>query len=90
MSTVVEQPTQPIDMHAVTGVVDALPEVIRETKAGYRTSEFWLTIATVLGTLLAGLPEKYGALVTVGSIASYVLSRGIAKKGIPHIEAPPT
>ena len=84
MSTV-NQPTEPFD---VQGALDVLPEVIRETKAGYKTTEFWMTIATVLCSLLAGLPEKYGALVTVGAIGSYSLSRGLAKKGVPHIETP--
>lgn len=87
MSTV-DQPTHPLP--AVTDFIDDLPEVIQETKAGYKTTEFWLTIATVLCGLLAGLPEKYSALVSVGAIGSYALSRGIAKNGIPHIEAPPT
>lgn len=85
MSTV-DQPTKPFT--TVTNVVNELPEVIRETKAGYKTTEFWMTIATVLCSLLAGLPEKYGAIVTLGAVGSYTLSRGIAKKGIPHIEVP--
>lgn len=78
----------PPDTDAIEGVIDSLPEVIRESKAGYKTTEFWMTIATVLCSLLAGLPEKYGAIVTLGAVGSYTLSRGIAKKGIPHIEVP--
>ncbi len=58
-----------------------------ETKPFIYTSEFWLTMATnvlAIATQLTGvLPPKYGlplqGIVNVG----YVLSRGIAKSGVP-------
>jgi hypothetical protein len=78
-----------MDLHAVTDVIQVMPEAVKETKAGYKTTEFWTTIASVLCALLAGLPEKYSALVLLGATGSYALSRGIAKHGQPHIEVPP-
>jgi hypothetical protein len=58
-----------------------------ETKKGYRTSEFWLTtigsILTLLnqsGALGSPLPIE-PIMMVMGSIATYAMSRGFAKKG---------
>lgn len=69
-------------------VVDLAPVVIKESKDGYRTTEFWVAIAAALATQfdVTSLPEKVQGYV-VGAIAvAYVISRGIAKKGVPAVE----
>jgi len=52
-------------------------------KAGIKTTEFWLTIATNLGALLATLAEaldgKTAAVIAVVANGLYALSRGWAK-----------
>lgn len=66
----------------------ALNGIITESKRGYKTTEFWVGIAVALLTVLDGipLPEKYEGFV-VGLIgAVYVISRGIAKAGVPAVE----
>lgn len=75
------------DTDAVEGVIEKLPEVIEESKAGYKTTEFWLTVVTSILVVLNGipLPEKYEGFVVAALGAVYALSRGIAKKGIPNI-----
>ena len=61
-------------------------------KAGWRTTEFWITVGVSLGSLLwgAGLLDPEGAgtankvfgLVVSGlSAVGYTISRGLAKKG---------
>lgn len=73
-------------------LVASVPVIIAESKAGYKTTEFWVGIVLSLLTVLdtVPLPEKFEGLV-VGAIGlAYILSRGIAKKGIPVVETPPS
>jgi len=52
---------------------------------GFKTTEFWITLAISIGQLsaaLAGvLPPKYAAILIAVSGVSYKLSRGLAKSG---------
>ena len=65
-----------------------ITEVVKESKAGYKTTEFWLTIvASALIALEAiPLPEKYQGIALAAVAVGYVISRGIAKKGVPDIQ----
>lgn len=80
---------------AVEGVLQSIPEIVKESKEGYKTTEFWLAVAVSLLTLVdvIPLPGKYEALVPTVLAAAYALSRGLAKKGVPVVEvaqdAPP-
>jgi hypothetical protein len=59
--------------------------LIQETKAGYKTTEFWGAIGAVVASLLNDVTSK--EKVIVGILASaYAVARGIAKQGIPHIK----
>lgn len=56
-------------------------------KSGIKTTEFWLTAATAIVTVLNAahflpfvIPQET-VLQVVGGIAAYVLSRGMAKNG---------
>ena len=49
-------------------------------KAGWKTSEFWLTLATSLATVL---PAKYAAAAGTVATGLYAISRGWAKSGAP-------
>ena len=62
-----------------------------DIKAGWRTTEFWITVVVALGSLIwgAGLLDPEGAgtankvfgLVVSGlSAVGYTISRGLAKK----------
>ena len=64
----------------------------KEIKAGWRTSEFWITVTVALGSLLWGAgvldPEGVGTVnkvfgMVVSGLAAvgYTVSRGLAKKG---------
>lgn len=82
--------TQPTRDEMLKEMVDNAPIVIRETKAGVKTTEFWLAVAASLLTVIDGvpLPEKMEGLV-VGAIGvAYILSRGIAKRGVPQVDIP--
>jgi len=52
-------------------------------KPGYKTTEFYITIATQLGSLIAGiqggLPPKYAGIVAGIAAIGYQVSRGLAK-----------
>ena len=76
------------DTDSITNVINEVPGVIQETKKGYKTTEFWLTVATSVLVLLNGipLPEQYEGFVIAALGAVYALSRGVAKKGVPHVE----
>ena len=51
---------------------------------GYKTTEFWLTVATAVAGLLqaisGGLPPAQAAILITISTAIYTISRGLAKK----------
>ena len=64
----------------------------KEVKAGWRTTEFWITVTVALGSLLwgagvldpegAGTANKVFGMVVSGLAAvGYTVSRGLAKKG---------
>jgi hypothetical protein len=77
------------DVSAIEQVIAEAPQVFKEAKAGYRTTEFWLTVAWVIASQLQvlHLPSKYGDVSSIAAVVAYVLSRGIAKKGVPHVES---
>lgn len=53
-------------------------------KPGWKTTEFWITVATDVGLVTAAaagaLPEKYAAYAVAISVAAYNIARGLAKK----------
>ena len=64
----------------------------KEVKAGWRTTEFWITVTVALGSLLWGAgvldPEGvgtankvFGMVVSGLAAVGYTVSRGLAKKG---------
>lgn len=52
-------------------------------KPGWKTSEFWLTVATDLGVVTAALAgelsPKYAAIAVATSKVAYAIARGLAK-----------
>lgn len=56
----------------------------KEIKPGYKTSEFFISIITVIasitGSLSEVLPPKIGFILATISSVGYAISRGIAKK----------
>jgi len=66
--------------------------VKNEVKPGWKTTEFWLSVFVVLGSLLWGAdvldPEGvgtankvFGLIVSGLAAVGYTVSRGLAKKG---------
>lgn len=88
---VVVNQTVNTDTDATEAFLEALPYVVEESRKGYKTSEFWVAIVLTGLTVLDGipLPEKYEGVVAGAIGLAYIISRGIAKKGIPHVPAPP-
>ena len=64
-------------MASVSGVQPA-------KKPGYKSSEFWITILTVLASSLGGLtnilPDSIAGTVAAISTIAYTISRGLAKR----------
>lgn len=57
---------------------------IAEVKAGYKTTEFWLTTVALALTnfSVVKIPGKYGQAITdAAALAGYALARGLAKLG---------
>ncbi len=81
----------PAIQEAAQDIGHLAPLVFKETKAGYKTTEFWLTLAFTILTQLGALhlPGKYGSTVaTAAAVVAYVLSRGVAKAGVGQVEPP--
>ena len=55
-----------------------------ETKKFYLTSEFWVAVAAVAGSLTGVLPipPEYEGVVAAVVTAAYAISRGLAKAGV--------
>lgn len=70
---------------AVEDVIAEVPAVIKETKEGYKTTEFWVTLVTAVLALVTSLPIQDKAIAGVLA-AAYALARGFAKQGVPHVE----
>jgi len=53
------------------------------TTPGWKTTEFWLNVATQIGTLwgaVAGfIPPKYAAIISTAGIAVYTVARTVLK-----------
>lgn len=53
-------------------------------KAGWKTSEFWLTILSIVGSSAASfqhlLDPKWAAVVSTVGAASYAISRALVKQ----------
>lgn len=92
MDAILDDAVADIKSGQIQAIVADIPAVVRETKSGYKTTEFWLTIAGLLALNLNGavmtLPDKYQAAGSVVLGCMYVISRGFAKKGVPHVEQP--
>lgn len=52
-------------------------------KAGYKTSEFWVTVLAIVGLVAssaaASLSPRYAAIGAAVSASAYAISRGLAK-----------
>lgn len=75
---------------AIEDFAELVPQIIKESKEGYKTTEFWLMVVISILTVVDGipLPEKYEAAVVAALGVAYALSRGLAKKGVPVVEEP--
>jgi len=53
-------------------------------KQGLKTTEFWMTVATIIGSVAAAsqdiLDPKYAAIASLVSTAAYTISRALAKR----------
>jgi hypothetical protein len=66
----------------------AVNTIITETKTGYKTTEFWVTVIVSLFAVVdpASLPDwAQGGLLAIAT-GAYAISRGLAKQGIPNVE----
>lgn len=78
----VEAEAEALKTGNLNAVVADAPAFVKEVKAGYKTTEFWLTLIAVILTQLGTLkvPGKYGDTIqTSALIGAYALSRGLAK-----------
>lgn len=66
-----------------------------ETKISFKTSEFWIHLALQIFFLLntaqiwSYMPTKYSGLIQAIMAAGYMMSRGVAKNGVPATTNPP-
>lgn len=61
-----------------------------ETKPGYLTTEFWITIVSNIGGVLdltgawQFVPHRWAVIGLAVINAAYAMSRGRAKQGVPY------
>lgn len=69
-------------------LVELAPLVYKETRAGWRTTEFWITVVSALAVVFNGvpLPESKEGYVVALLAGLYAIARGLAKRGTPHVE----
>lgn len=61
--------------------IKSIPLAVTQVKPGWKTTEFWLTVATGAGTLFGDfIPASWKAAVVTVTAAAYAISRAIAKK----------
>ena len=57
-----------------------------EPTKGVKTTEFWLTVATMIASIAAAvagaLPEKWAAIATTVSAAIYTIARAFTKSNV--------
>lgn len=72
----------------IENLFSQLPVLFREAKSGYKTTEFWLTIVTLilLNVNLIPLPDSWQGIASAALVVVYAISRGLAKKGVPDAE----
>lgn len=72
----------------IEGFFSELPVIFKEAKAGYKTTEFWLTVLTVilLNVNLIPLPDSWQGIASAALVVVYAISRGLAKKGVPDAQ----
>jgi len=63
--------------------VSVVPVKSAPAKPGWQTTEFWVSVLTVIGGVAAAqqnaVPDRYAAYLAMASTIAYALSRGIAK-----------
>lgn len=73
---------------AYQNVGPLVPTILQETKAGYKTTEFWALIVWEIVSqteVFFHLPGTWGKLVAgLGALSAYILSRGWAKSGVAN------
>lgn len=59
-----------------------------DLKRGYRTTEFWIALASIAGMALTVIPDEratYAAVQIAGIIAAYTASRTLAKPAFSKV-----
>ena len=76
------------ELHEV--YTDVVP-LVKETKDGWKTTEFWLTLAGVLALNVNAIPmpDKYQGFASAVILGLYAIARGIAKQGVPDVQEKP-
>jgi len=62
-------------------------------KPGYKTTEFWLTILSVIGTWAGAieevLPPKFAAMASATMVSAYAIARGLRKSDTKKLQIQP-
>jgi hypothetical protein len=72
----------------IEDLASQIPVLFKESKGGLKTTEFWLTVITIvlLNVNLIPLPDSWQGIASAALVVVYALSRGLAKKGVPDAE----
>lgn len=92
-----------VEDHSVTNIVNAgeagktleadlaplIAPALKETKAGWKTTEFWLSVASSILIALGTIPTPHDGkgFAVAGIVALYAIARGLSKAGVPTVDA---
>lgn len=84
----VEEEVEVVERLNPSEVGDNVAFIVKESKAGYKTTEFWVTVITALAVVFNGVPapESKEGYIAAALAAIYAISRGLAKNKVPNTE----
>lgn len=65
--------------------VGEIPQVVQETKAGWKTTEFWGVVGAAFASVGPIDTSSKDKIILGGLAVLYAIARGIAKHGVPNI-----
>jgi hypothetical protein len=64
--------------------IHSAPLIVKETKAGYKTTEFWASLAIAALDVASQIPTKDKFVATL-LVVGYSIARGLAKAGVANV-----
>jgi hypothetical protein len=74
-----------VSQPAFTGLVHEAPQIVEETRRGWKTTEFWGVIAAAVASVGPIDLSNKEKIIVSGLAVFYAIARGLAKAGSPNV-----